>query len=114
MGELYPDRNPYHLQNLAKMHKRCSCCRQTYEPETGFYYGAMYASYALSVAIVMPLMAVLHFVFHLEVIIMFSIIGGLVLVMYPLIFRWSRNLWLNIFVPYDPEKRRAVLSGEMK
>jgi hypothetical protein len=48
LGDLYEDNNPYHLRSLGKMKKSCEVCGQAYEPETGFYYGAMYVSYGLS------------------------------------------------------------------
>lgn len=114
VGDLYLDPNPYHLEKLSKMHERCSCCGQSYQPETGFFYGAMYVNYAVSVALIMPMLALLYFVFHLNPVIIFSVLILEVIVMYPLIFRWSRNIWLNIFVPYSPEKRRSALAQQAK
>ncbi|MFT7032909.1 MAG: hypothetical protein ACJA2S_001410 [Cyclobacteriaceae bacterium] len=32
------------------MYKKCTVCNLTFEPEPGFYYGAMFISYAISMA----------------------------------------------------------------
>lgn len=104
-GNLYEDSNAFHLSKLTHMHKTCSCCGQRYELETGFYYGAMYVSYGLSVALVVPLIGLLYWGLHLDVFSISLITLGVVVVMFPLIFRWSRNIWLNMFVAYDEEFR---------
>ncbi|MFT7161544.1 MAG: hypothetical protein ACI9GZ_002729, partial [Bacteroidia bacterium] len=31
-------------------YKKCTVCNLTFEPEPGFYYGAMFISYAISMA----------------------------------------------------------------
>ncbi|MDX5437630.1 MAG: DUF983 domain-containing protein, partial [Pontibacter sp.] len=45
--------------SFAKMPEKCPCCHQSYEPEPGFYYGAMYVSYAITTAITITVLAVL-------------------------------------------------------
>lgn len=114
MGDLYIDNRLYRLSKLTQMHKQCPCCGQKYERETGFFYGAMYISYALSVALVMPLVALLYFVFHMDVFTILPILLVEMIVLFPAVFRWSRNIWLNIFVPYDPEERQHVLASQHK
>lgn len=39
------------LGKLLKMHRECPNCRQDLIPEPGFYFGAMYFSYAINVAL---------------------------------------------------------------
>ena len=39
-----------HLSGMLKMHKTCPQCGQDFMPEPGFYFGAMYFSYAINVA----------------------------------------------------------------
>lgn len=104
-GNLYEDNNPYHLSKLTHMHKTCPCCEQRYELETGFYYGAMYVSYGLSVALIIPPVTFLYWGLHLNVIPVAITTFAVVVGLYPLIFRWARNIWLNLFVSYDPEYR---------
>ncbi len=48
---MYIDKNPFHLGNIYKMHEKCSHCGLHYKIEPSFFYGAMYVSYALGVAV---------------------------------------------------------------
>src|SRR5690606_41252093 len=51
------------LLRLPKMHKECTNCGYEFHIETGFYFGAMYMSYALTVAdmvAVFVLVAIFH------------------------------------------------------
>ena len=43
--------NALNLVNMLKMYSSCPNCGQDYVPEPGFYFGAMYFSYAINVAI---------------------------------------------------------------
>ncbi|GAB4135149.1 MAG: DUF983 domain-containing protein [Bacteroidia bacterium] len=108
LGDLYADNNPYHLSRLSEMHKTCSHCGQSFEPETGFYYGAMYVSYAVSVAIMFIPAGIMYFFFDAGFWAMLSLILGIYVTMFPLIFRWSRNIWLNIFVKFSPSLRKKL------
>lgn len=112
LDNLYVDNNPYHLSKLTQMHKSCSKCGQSYEPETGFYYGAMYVSYALGVALMVAPAMLLYVFFDLSFEVLLSIIVGMYILGFPLFFRYARNIWLNIFVKYDPEVRARIEAGE--
>ena len=39
------------MRNMLKMHLSCPKCGQDFMPEPGFYFGAMYFSYAINVAL---------------------------------------------------------------
>ena len=49
-GEFFEDRNPYNLSSMSKTFERCPKCDRKFSMEPGFYYGAMYVSYAIGVA----------------------------------------------------------------
>lgn len=49
-GHIYSDKNIYFNFSNNKMHKECSECGYKFEKEPGFFFGAMYISYALSIA----------------------------------------------------------------
>lgn len=109
VGDLYVDNNPYHLSKLGQMRTSCECCGQVYEPETGFYYGAMYVSYAVSIILIFIPAAILYFGFNADFPVLLATVLGIYILSFPLVFRWSRNIWLNIFVRFDPEVRRQAL-----
>lgn len=49
-GHIYSNKNIYFNFSANKMHKECSECGYKFEKEPGFFFGAMYISYALSIA----------------------------------------------------------------
>lgn len=111
LDNLYVDNNPYHLSKLGQMKKTCSKCGQSFEPETGFYYGAMYVSYGLGVAFMVVPAMIMHWLFNLRFEVLLGIIVAMYVLCFPLFFRLARNIWLNIFVRYDPEIRREIESA---
>jgi hypothetical protein len=36
----------------------------------------------------------------------FGIIVGSLLVLYPLVLRWSRNIYINMFISYEPTTKK--------
>ncbi len=48
---MYQDKNPLHLTKVLKMNENCSHCGLKYQIEPSFFYGAMYVSYGLNVAV---------------------------------------------------------------
>lgn len=101
---MYVDKNPYHLKNLYKMHDHCSHCDLKYMIEPSFFYGAMYVSYAFSVAFGVAFFIISNVFLGASLVNSFIvIIIGLILLM-PFIARLSRNTYINMFVSYDKEK----------
>ena len=106
-GEVFLFRNPYKNFKFIKMHDQCAVCRQSYNPEPGFYWGAMYASYAVTVAICLVLGGGLLFT-NLKAEVILLILFGVLTVLLPIIFRLSRLIWLHIFIGYNPKIARQV------
>lgn len=100
-GDMFPPGTLYTRQ-FAAMYPKCPCCGQTFEPEPGYYYGAMYVSFGFSTGIFLGVLLVLSFL--VEEITM-GMVLGLVLViavgLLPVTFRLSRALWINIFIRYE-------------
>ena len=83
------------------MNTHCSFCNEIYEKETGFYWGAMYVSYALAVALSVVIGVVVYAFIGWHPFYMFiSIILGITLCS-PIVFRLSRTIWLYMFIDYD-------------
>ena len=85
------------------MHENCPACGLKYEREPGFFIGAMYVNYAFSVAIIIAVGASLTIfkVYNLYIF-MFTVLG-IILLLLPFLFRYSRILYLHWFggVSYD-------------
>ena len=87
------------------MHKSCSVCNQSFEPEPGFYFGAMFVSYAFSVAITFVTIVSIYLLFgEVESWIYVTSVIFMVLILWPLMFRYSRSIFLNVFggIRYRP------------
>lgn len=100
-GNMFP-KNTLYTTKFAEMHKTCPCCGQPFEPEVGFYYGAMYVSFGFNVGIFLVAMFLLHFfVEELTMGMMIGVIAATVIGLLPVIFRLSRVIWIYMFVRYD-------------
>lgn len=97
---MYLEKNPYKVSKIFKMHERCSSCGQIYKIEPSFFFGAMYVSYALGVAVATVFFIISYLMFGFNLMMTFVIIIiGLFLIL-PLLMRYSRNIWINFFVDY--------------
>ena len=103
---MYVNSNPYNMLTVLKMHERCDHCDLKYQLEPSFFYGAMYVSYAVNVAIGIAAFVISRVFFELNLKISFGIIVGSLLVLYPLVLRWSRNIYINMFISYDPTTKK--------
>lgn len=103
-GKFFNYNNPYNLSNFYKMDDHCSVCGEKFTREPGFFFGAMFVSYALNVAwFVAGWVATLVLLPEEEnLLLIASIIVGFGLVMAPLTYRLSRLIWINFFVGYEP------------
>jgi len=106
-GDMFPDKNPWHLKRTLKMNKVCPVCAQPLDIEVGFYFGAGYVSYALTVAIsAVTFVAWWKFAgFANENNLLYWLIINAVFMLsiQPWLMRISRTGWLAFFVPYDPQ-----------
>jgi uncharacterized protein (DUF983 family) len=99
---MYVDKNPLNLANVLKMNVKCSHCGLTYQIEPSFFYGAMYVSYGLNVAIGIAAFLVSYLFFNASLKTAFIVIIATLIVTFPFVLRWSRNIYINMFVKYDP------------
>lgn len=101
-GKVFTYKNPYH-RKFGKIEDKCSHCKLVYEMEQGFWYGAMYISYAFGVAISIPVVLILSFYTELEIPQITGVIFFLLVLLMPLLFRYSRSVWLHIFIRFDKD-----------
>lgn len=110
-GNLFVNKNSYQVKGFFDMPKNCSKCGQDFEIETGFYYGAMYVSYALTIAITVAIFVALV-VFNIFSITTFLLADFIVLLFAtPYVTRVSRSVWIALMVKYNPN---AIQEYEQK
>jgi len=103
---MYIDKNPYHLGAIFKMHDRCSHCGTKYKIEPSFFYGAMYVSYAVGIAFAVAAFVITFLLLKTSLVTSFISIVVTLIGFLPVIIRLSRNIWINIFIAYDPVKAK--------
>jgi uncharacterized protein (DUF983 family) len=100
-GDFFKTSNPYRLSTFTQMHEDCSNCKLHYELEPGFFYGSMYVSYALNVAWFVTIwVATSVLAPDLNKMIQFAIVTAVLLLLFPISFRFGRLLYTNLFVRY--------------
>lgn len=100
-GRIFENNFAYSLKNGVKMNPGCSECGLKYEKETGFFYGAMYVSYALMSGILIIWFLSDLLWLHLDALTLASLVVSTMFVLFPVVYRWARIIWLNFFVRYD-------------
>ncbi|MDA9575681.1 DUF983 domain-containing protein [Flavobacteriaceae bacterium] len=100
---MYQNKNPYHLSDTLKMHERCSHCDTKYKIEPSFFYGSMYVSYAVGIAFAVATFIISNIFLGSSFVVAFASIVGTLIGFMPIIMRLSRNIWINLFMKYDPD-----------
>jgi hypothetical protein len=102
-------KNPavYTFVELGKMHSECPECKTNLLPETGFYFGAAYVSWALTVALWVSVLVALKVLDAVDLIefgflthpITFLTTGMVATIfVFPYLFRLSRSIWAHMFI----------------
>jgi uncharacterized protein (DUF983 family) len=89
------------FRSMFRMHTHCPDCDLVFEREPGYFLGAMYISYALALLVVAPV----YLVLTLLDVDFATVIAALVIqlsVLSPLLFQYSRIVWLHIDQLVDP------------
>lgn len=101
-GDIFVTKNPYKLKTCLTMNEKCPVCGNPSEIETGFYYGALYVSYGLTVAFCVFTFLIWYFTIGIsstqKIFGWLGINAVLLLALQPPIMRWSRTLWQYMFV----------------
>lgn len=101
-GRLF-DTGSFSFRKPFVMRGGCEQCGQTYYPEPGFYYGAMFMSYIItsffSLGLVGFCIIVLDWSVNGSFVFLLIVIG----VLYVWFYRTARSVWLSMNVKYDPE-----------
>jgi len=96
----------WNLLNFAQMHENCPHCDLRYEVEPGFFFGAMYISYAFTVGI-MLIGGLIVFNFFNDPPAMGYVVPITIfsLVMVPFNFRTARVIFIHLFsgISYEQE-----------
>lgn len=110
-GDLFTNRTIFPLSQLHSMPDRCTSCGLKFNPEPGFYTGAMYVSYAINIALFISSFFVLYIGLKINVVSFLVGYGITLLVLSPYIFRYSRTLFIHLFYSYEPKAKQDYLQS---
>lgn len=100
-GNFFKTNHPYNLKEFGIMNKKCDKCNEDFIKEPGYYFGASYVSYALTVGLGIGLYLLLGILLEMETIPFLVIFSSLLIALLPLLYRVSRLIWINFFVSYS-------------
>ena len=93
------------VTRFNQMNKTCPHCGVRLEPEPGFYQGAMYVGYAITITVMIMVGLILYFFFDdPSEWVYIGVVIGIMVLLIPLNYRYSRIVYLYAFggIKYDP------------
>lgn len=101
-GKVFKEKNIFFNLKFPKMNEYCSHCQYKFEKEPGYFFGAMYVNYGLTVAQSIATYVIAQFFFKETFDLrMIPIIAVVILALSPFNIRFSRLLWIYIFKNYS-------------
>jgi RNA polymerase subunit RPABC4/transcription elongation factor Spt4 len=106
-SSIYKNPKIYTYVQLGEMHNVCPVCHTNLVPETGFYFGAAYVSWALTVALWVTVLVALkvfdaigwiEFGFLTHPVTFLTTGLAATLLLFPYLFRVSRSIWAYMFI----------------
>ena len=92
---------PYDLRHAGDLHKACPVCLRKYEREPGFYWGAMFVSYAFSIAFSLVAFGTTWSIApNLGLLGYFIVVVGATILVAPYLYALSKITWANFFFSY--------------
>ncbi|MDA8596058.1 DUF983 domain-containing protein [Flavobacteriaceae bacterium] len=90
------------FNKILKNPDHCSVCGQKFNLEPSFYYGAMYVSYAITVALAIGIFIICY---ALGIGLLKTFIGIVIALILttPIVLRLARIIWINFFISYDEQ-----------
>ncbi|WP_300441396.1 DUF983 domain-containing protein [Christiangramia sp.] len=96
-ADIFETKGNIFLFRMPKMNERCEKCNFKFEKETGFFFGAMFVSYALAVAEMIASLIIFWVLIDLSPLIVFLIIALVAFISSTFNFRVSRSIWIYLF-----------------
>lgn len=103
-GDLFV--KPFNIAKPLEMHERCSVCNQRFEPEPGYYFGAMYISYMWTGGVCLVLVGFCILVLGWSVEKSFALLIALTIPSFCFVMRISRSIYIHLDVKYKGDQYR--------
>jgi uncharacterized protein (DUF983 family) len=108
-GQFFESSNPYNLNKAGNLLDECPVCKSKYEIEPGFYYGAMYVSYALGVATFVSAFVAVYVLFpEASTETYIGTVVASIFILGPVLYQLSKIIWANMFISYKENSTKKV------
>ena len=104
-GDFFKHKLSYNPKKITELHKNCPSCNLKYMLEPSFFYGAMYVSYGITVAMFVAVFIIAKVFIGLEILESFAAILIAAVILMPVNMRLSRILWINMFISYEEKDK---------
>lgn len=107
-GKFWHNNNPYlnFFKKNSITNSNCDKCNFFYEIEPGFWFGAMYVSYAIAVSLVLVIGILLYnLIDNINTSTLVLTLSILIIISSPINHFFSRLIWINIFVNYSKKRK---------
>ena len=101
-GDFFKHSFTMNLFKVNKIKKTCSYCDLKYMIEPAFYFGALYVSYGITVALCIVTFVISKLMLNVALLTSFITIFVVLILFIPVNLRLSRILWINMFINYKP------------
>ena len=99
-GDFFKYTFTMNIFKVNKIQKKCSKCDLKYMIEPAFYFGALYVSYGITVAICIATFITSKIIFDLALLSSFIAVFIVLILCIPVNLRLSRILSINMFINY--------------
>jgi uncharacterized protein (DUF983 family) len=106
-GDFLEEKNILKINKAFKVKEHCPNCGLKYMREPSFFYGAMYVNYGLSVGVAIITFIISYLGFGLTLKQSFLPIILAIIATSPFAVRWSRIIWINIFIHFDAKYQKG-------
>ena len=107
-GNMFLKGQFFNPAKFSDMNKNCGHCGQSFEPEPGYYFGAMFISYGINTALFISVWVGLYlFKEDYSLTLLLTLLGVSAIVFLPFIYRISRSIWIAIFIPFEGENAKV-------
>lgn len=107
-GNLY--NQPFKFNDPLDMQEKCTYCDQVFEPEPGYYFGAMFISYIWTGFACLAIVGFCMIALGWSVGPSFALLLAVTVISYFWILRISRSMYIHLDVRYDEDLAKE-LSG---
>ena len=105
-GDLFV--KPFDLKKPLEMHDRCEHCNQKFEPEPGYYFGAMFISYIWTGWMALAIIGFCMIVLEWSVEASFALLIAVSALFYFFILRISRSMYIHLDVKFDEKYKESI------